>query len=157
MPVGDEQLTPAGRARMRWKWAIEQQLLLLKIEKQNQSVIGKFTAIKQSITMFLWSYSHKPFQSLHVHTVCTHTSTCISLLSLVNRNFIIPTISRLSYSSMFRSSSSLCTGINYALASDQNILEIALHKPWMQALRSQTVKYPSVHPGIIRCVHMHAH
>ena len=55
MPAGDEQLTPASRARMRWKWAIEQQLLLLKIEKQNQSVIGKFTAIQQSITMFLWS------------------------------------------------------------------------------------------------------
>ena len=64
MPVGDEQLTPAGRARMRWKWAIEQQLLLLKIEKQNQSVIGKFTAIKQCVIMFLWSYSHKPFLSL---------------------------------------------------------------------------------------------
>ena len=39
--IGSEELTPAVRAKMRWKWAIEQQLLLLKLDKENQSLIGE--------------------------------------------------------------------------------------------------------------------
>lgn len=34
-----EEEDPSARARRRWQWAIEQQLLLVRLEKENQSVM----------------------------------------------------------------------------------------------------------------------
>ena len=36
-----EDESPSSRAKRRWKWAIEQEVLLVKLEKENQSVISK--------------------------------------------------------------------------------------------------------------------
>ena len=36
-----EDESPSSRAKRRWKWAIEQEVLLVKVEKENQSVISK--------------------------------------------------------------------------------------------------------------------
>lgn len=37
----NEEYSPATKAKNRWKWAIQQQILLLKLEKENQSVLSK--------------------------------------------------------------------------------------------------------------------
>ena len=37
-----DENSPSTRARRRWKLAIEQQMLLARLEKQNQSVISKW-------------------------------------------------------------------------------------------------------------------
>ncbi len=38
----DEQTSPSAKARRRWRQAIEQQILLGRLEKENQSVISKW-------------------------------------------------------------------------------------------------------------------
>ena len=44
-----EDESPSSRAKRRWKWAIEQEVLLVKLEKENQSVISKYTYMYMTI------------------------------------------------------------------------------------------------------------
>lgn len=37
----EEEGSVSARAKLRWKWAIEQQILLIRLDKANQSVISK--------------------------------------------------------------------------------------------------------------------
>lgn len=37
----EEEGSVSARAKQRWKWAIQQQILLIRLEKENQSVISK--------------------------------------------------------------------------------------------------------------------
>ena len=40
---------------------------------------------------------------------------------------------------------------------DWDVQQIALHKPWIQALRSQSMDCPSAHPPIITCRWVHVY
>ena len=41
----EEEGSVSARAKQRWKWAIGQQILLIRLEKANQSVISKLCYI----------------------------------------------------------------------------------------------------------------
>ena len=68
----EEQTTPSLRAKRRWKWAIEQQILLVKLDRENQSVMSEFTL--QTNIIFIFNFSSHFYMMnnyAHMYNICT--------------------------------------------------------------------------------------